>query len=657
MRTLKLLIVPFITLLVIMGCQTDYNGNVIPNQSPDIAFNTYSDTAMYLTKKKVRIGWHCNDQDGLTTKFFYAVSSKMSINASNALDSIPASKWIMTSKSYADIAFPFDGDSIKTYANPDTTKPDIKYVFSRVYVYAVDEDGNKTGMISRGFWRTNTKPERPRVECPSFLWDAEHLPPVTSFEFADFQPTIIPRVFLREKTNFWDPVVFRWTSDDADSEVGDKVDLEFKWELRKIITSVDLTEDQMQNSSYILSLPDSLVLNSGDWNKERTSVTLDDEVFNAGIGYFKFIVRVRDDGNEESASPCVSFFEAFRPVFDKGILVIDRTNDLAGNDLKMGNPSKTAVTNFFKSGMEYCGFSEDNSNLLKRYEYYGDNSKLPNMKKLAQYRLLILVDEDKKAKSDMFMDNTETQFGVSIRQYLLMGGKVLVTGNSPLVDITGTNYVVPEKSVPKSKVMINNFGISAVTCGEGFEVTRGKFYKNYDFVGTKVFSHVQDSLFEMKVDPVKMNTYWKNFKVLPISPTVSSYGIKANGIFLPGVSTIKVNAGEILMGYKSSYDDPQMANVDSLINAGGYKNGVANDSAQYRSIVLNRNRFDGLIEGQYSALATRYMPNNDLYRSAYIGLPLFFMDNANNVVYRNIRTMINWFDLTQIPSSMRITKK
>jgi len=651
MRALKLLVVPFLTLLVLMGCQTDFDGQIKPNQNPDLAFNTYNADQMYLTKRKIRVGWHCNDQDGMKTKFYYAVSANMNVNGTNALDSIPVSKWKTTDKSYADIAFPYDGDSTRSFLNPvDSTY--IKYVLSRVYLYAVDEDGNKTSVISREFWRTNTKPSRPRVECPAFLWDAAHLPPVTAFVFADYQATILPRVFLQAQTSFWNPVVFRWSSEDEDSDISDKVILEYKWELRKITFNGVMTEAQLTDSSFVQALPSELVMNSGDWDNGLTSVSLDDEVFNAGEGYFKFTVRVKDDGNEGSASPCVSVFEAFRPVFNKGILLYNTTSliedGMTPQSTITGNPDKEAVKLFYKNMMTACGYSETSTDPLKQYEYY-DAAAVPNLKKLSQYRLVISVDDDRLNKASTFNDDKEYYFGAQIREYLNMGGKIMVSGWNRFYDAGGTEYNPPVKYTALKSLVKDYFGLAAVTTGEGYQAKKGNYFKDYDFIGLNVFDHVQDSLKSMTVDSTIINDYWVK------ATTANYYKIKGNGIFLPSVTTIKAQNGEIIFGYKSLYNDPVLSQNSDLNTAGGWLNGTEDLTTLHP--VLDRNDFDGLQSGVNSAVATRYIPVTDNFRSAYIGLPLFFMNNSNGDVYFNMKKMVKWFDLTQVPQSVTNGKK
>jgi len=661
MRGLKLLIVPFLTLLVMMGCQTDYEGQIIPNQKPNLAFNTYSDTAMYLTKRKIRVGWHCNDQDGMKTNFYYAVSANMNVNSSNVLDSLPATAWKTTDKSYADIAFPYNGDSTRSYLNPiDSTF--IKYVLSRVYLYAVDEDGNKTGVISREFWRTNNKPSRPRVECPRFLWDADHLPPVTAFQFDNYQATTLPRVFLREQTSFWEPVVFRWSSEDEDSDINDKVILEYKWELRKITYNGVMTEAQISDSAFVCGLPSELIKNSGDWDNGVTSVAFDDEVFNADEGYFKFVVSVKDDGNEESASPCISVFEAFRPKFDKGIFLYNTTSletdpGINPQSVTMGDPSKEAAKAFYKQIMIDCGYSETSTDPLKKFEYY-DSPVVPNLKQLSQYRLVISVDDDRLGKASTFNDDKENFFGAQIREYLNMGGKIMVSGMNRFYDAVGTTYSQPTK-YPSPKPLIKDyFGLAAVTTGEGYQAKKGDHFNDYDFIGLDVFDHVEDGLVPMNVDSVVVNNYWTRSL-----NNNNWYRIKGNGMFLPGVTTVKALDGEIIFGYRSIYNQPSLDPTGDLRTAGGWLNGVENTSTI--KPVLNRNDYDGLQPGVRSAVASRYIPDANTFRSAYIGLPLFFMDNIPDVVGGfpygrvtfNVGKMINWFDLTQVPQSVITTKK
>ena len=650
MAKLKNMIIILFALLFISGCETEPKGDIIGNMVPDLDFSSYNPALKYRTNKRTRINWSSNDIDGIKTKYYWSISADSSVNSGNVLNN-SSIVWNMTDKMYADVAFPFEGSVKDTLVN-QTNNSKIIYVKSRIFLYSVDENGNRSKVISREYWRTNTRPKRPIVQCPAFLWD-----PQNNYSYQDYQITKIPRMFLAAKTDYWNPVLFRWSSEDSDSEMGDKVVLKYRWILKKYQplsqTQIDSLMENKNNA--VDRYPADSVSGSGNWDENVVNVELSKQVFDAGVGYFKLIVKVLDDGNQESEKPCVSVFEAFRPVFDKGILLIDVSTANNATQLIRGNPDKAEIVQFQKNMLQYCGYTESSQPGLNNFSYHdGDQIFL---KKMSEYRMVYVYSDTRKDNpSDQINSKLEGSLGLNLITYLKMGGKVFITGQNMLYqpNLTVTTYTDPQRLVLPGTLLKDYIGLATITSGETFEARPNPNYKNYDFIGAVNYTHTPD-LKAMTIDSVRINKYYKDYTYNSTTGKITKdWTMKGNGRFYPGITTLSVSKGEIIFGYKSVWQDPVMSQDPNLVLAGGWYDGLDISDSIPKFNCINRNVFDGVASN--SALGTRYIPDDDLYRVAVINLPLSFMDNSNNAVYDNVKAMINWFEPWKTPSSMLVKK-
>jgi len=640
-HVLKLVIFAVLTLIV--SCQTDYSGTETVNKAPVLEFSSYDSTKLYLTKKKTRVSWYANDMDGVKMTYYYVVTPDSTVNSSNLLDRYPfgSSFWKTTTNSYADVSFLVDGSNLKKiyFADPDPNNPPVEYTRSKIFIYSQDENGNRSKVIHREYWRTNTRPAYPKVECPSFNWTA-----LLTYKFGTFQSTALPRLFLPEQTIFWQPVGFRWRTTDAD---GGDVALEFKWEVRKLKAqpgSINITGVNSTDSATVTGLADTLISES-QWSETNVELGVTSQLLD-GPGYYKFIVRVKDDAGQESTYATTSFFEAFNPEFNKGIMVLDRTleeADLPGSGLQKGYPHHDSVTVFYKALLDSAGYHPAVANdpePLKSYSYRRvNNGTIYQTKELTQYRMIYLVSDSRDSKENLFTTIIEGGFGSSLDLYTQMGGKVFVTGSNMVIGVPNDNgiYYEPVRRTDLSSLVTSKFGLASYTTGEGYEGTVSSNWHNYDFIGTKSFTHTPD-LVDMKVSPQKINKWWTKRN----SSGSIDFIIKGNGIFLPGVSTISSANGEIIFGYKSVYNDPVLSANTALVTAGG-------PAGQPTKPVLDRNQFDGLPPGANSAIGNRFIAPFDAFRTAYIGLPLYFMDDSEGAVTHNFKAMLKWFELNKNP--------
>jgi hypothetical protein len=311
------------------------------------------------------VQWYSNDPDGAKTIYYYTVTTDTSLLAENILTALPADGeneegrkyWSSTDKTYAFVSMPYgpynsdvvymiDTTFTGSDGNGDGIETNFKAVWSKFFVYGVDENGATTQIHSKIFRRTNRIPKHPMVFSNKLGLNG----------FDKYWMTVgtdSAQMVLPSQTAFWQPYDFKWMGEDPD---GPDVELEFKWELWERTTS---------------GL--ELVVESNGWSVNYLSKSFSREIFEHNKqGKYRFIVRVRDDAFEESINPSTINFEVFAPEFDKGVLLIDDNDPNlyppSGN-LYMGNPDAAEIREFYIDLLEFAGLepAETASDPMKGY--------------------------------------------------------------------------------------------------------------------------------------------------------------------------------------------------------------------------------------------------------------------------------------------------
>ncbi|MBU4485326.1 MAG: hypothetical protein KKD38_00220, partial [Candidatus Delongbacteria bacterium] len=315
MKKLLLLFALSIVALQFFSC-SDYIGDDPVNQSPII--NVY-DTSDITSSKKTKIQWYGNDIDGTKLTYYYTVTTDTALTVGNVLDSLSIDgldsdgklNWTSTAKTYAYISMPYGpyhssvvykDSTIYSATGGDgvTINVPFKAVYSKFFVFGVDENGKQTERQSKIFKRTNRIPKHPMVFSSKLGLNG----------FDQYWMTVgadSAQMVLRETTSFWKPFDFKWMGEDPD---GPDVDLEFRWELHERTAKGEV-----------------LVVQSSGWSMNYLSKSFDDEIFDHNPqGKYAFKVFVRDDAFEESKNHSTMNFEVFAPQFDKGIVFINDTD-------------------------------------------------------------------------------------------------------------------------------------------------------------------------------------------------------------------------------------------------------------------------------------------------------------------------------------------
>ncbi len=703
-----LMMLPILALsLQFFSCSTDYDGAKPANQVPVI--NIY-DTSDITSSKKTKIQWYGNDSDGMKIKYYYTVTTDTTLTVDNVKTSLPLDGtdldgnpyWSETENTYAYISMPFGPYHSEvvfldtaTYTDPAITDTiTFKAVYSKFFVFGVDENEDNTLMQSKIFKRTNKIPKYPMVYSQKLGLNG----------FDKYWMTVgsdSAQMVLEEPTTFWKNFDFKWMGEDPD---GADVDLEFRWELweRQRLSGVD---------NYI-----TLVASSNGWSINNLSVSFDDKIYNHNKqGKYAFMVYVRDDAFEESEHHATINFEVFAPQFDKGILLIDDTDPTmypppTTNYLIMGNPDASLVTAFYEELLQYAGYQPDSlvagtPDSLKGYvvkkfqkgtEFVGwdyiwddddDNPATPevivdstavyrgvydpSIRDLTRYKLVVIASDDRSniRGVDFAGEPPYTGYNQYLSQYLDVKGNVFILGNSVLM---GKIYASPDQlpihqykepyryvfdtyaisgqgvSASTEDFFNKYFGIYSMTFPEqktyyvenapnpALVPTDYKYSENYDFVGATVYEHIsaEEGLLPLKIDSARVNGAWFD---RPRSTMLYRLALKDNGTVFTGVPTFEAYKGEVVYKYQSLYDLPKDATNDSLVVDGDMTHWL-----YWKDAVTGEK---GPILRRSGSVATRFVAEGDNFRTAFFGLPTYFLDNSDDQVSEMFKAMIEWFNI------------
>jgi len=563
-----------------------------------------------ITNSSTKVQWYGNSNDSTDLLYYYCATTDTTLSNSNALSALNNTLWKNTENNYAFVSFtmvPFNSSVVYTDSatytvigeNGDTLSVQTKAVYSKLFVYGIDDYGAASDVKSIIYRRVNQLPKFPMVFSEKLG--------VKGFE--KYWITIgsdSAQMVLPAETEFWQPIDFKWMGEDPD---GYDVKLEFKWEL---------WERTKKGKN--------LVCQSAGWSENYLSVSFDDEIFNWNKqGKYTFKVYVRDDALEESLNHATVNFEVFSPTFDKGILLIDDTDPTLyppPDALTMGNPDAAVTRNFYEDVLEYADYKPegevtDSLSLyrVKRFEkgiefigfeyiYWDDDGNpatpevvidstaiyrgvySPSIRELIKYRLVIIVSDDRNDINGVDFRAEPPYAGYSrlLGDYLNAGGKAFLLGPSVLMGKFYSNgipingYAPPfktiyyedgdEASVSFDDLMSKYFGIYSITFPEqktyytvpGTSQTQyctdSEYAGNYDFIGVNKYDNITDLTDDIiRIDSTKVNDYWYN-----IGPTTSQQGrirvhaLKDNGTVFTGVPTIEVIKGERIYGYHSIFD-------------------------------------------------------------------------------------------------------
>ncbi|MCK4978936.1 MAG: hypothetical protein KAS62_01000, partial [Candidatus Delongbacteria bacterium] len=623
------------------------------------------DTSDIISNSEFKVQWYGNSNDSTNLNYFYCVTTDTTLSNTSATTILSQPLWYNTLNNFADISFPmtkFNSDILfidsTTYIDTvEAIEVTRKVVFSKFFIYGMDEYGAVSEVSSKVFGRINQKPKYPMVTSNKFDING----------YNEYWFTIGPdsaEIVLPNETSFWKPIDFRWMSEDPD---GHDVKLEFKWEL----WALDGTGADIE-----------IVDQSSSWSIDNLSVEFSSVLYHYNSeGKYSFRVWVRDDALEQAENHATVNFSVYAPQFDRGVLYLDDTDDSKFNSANYleytGNPDGAEVNAMYEQFLVDAGYTLNNADPLLDYDVIEFIEPLPgelyqpSLKILSNYRMVVIASEDRTRSTGI----NYAYYKEQLSDYMDIGGKVMIIGHSAILlnDLYVNSYEEPVRDVFDNPTYLNTdmcsffydyFGIYSYSTGEskthfvsdmyaiGHPLNPSDFYltENYDFVGVTKYDHITDvGIGALKVDSVQVNKFWKNYvtNLGPFTDVVFELTLKENGTVLTGVPTFEAFKGEIVLEYESIYDLPFEAGSDSTTVDPG---GVIHALDWYNPAADATDNLKGPVLRKTGAVATRYISNGDIYRSAYIGFPLVFMDNTEGKVSDLFTAMIDWFDLEIDPA-------
>jgi hypothetical protein len=708
MKKLIFLAAGMICAAFIWSCSEEYKGSMPDNNSPVLhIYDTTDSTSSKRTK--IKWYGNDIDGMKMKYYYIVTTDTTLNeteVFEKLPLDVNELKKWNVTGETYAFVSLPyynFNSDTmfvdLRDYGNVvtvtgDTVHVTFRAVFSKFFVLGIDEEGTRTPVRSKIFKRTNIKPKHPMVYSKKLG--------INGFE--KYWMTVGPdsaQLVLPEETAYWKAFDFKWMGDDPD---GSDVGLEFRWELHELRqphkpdTLVTGTFQTEWNGTDSVKIP--------YWSSACLSKTLSKEIYyHNPNGRYSFRVWVRDDAFEESEHNATVNFEVFASKLTRGILYIDDTDPSLypppGYTMWMGNPDNSLTKPYYEELIESCGYRKEGDMSVDSTMWYRsavfertmeENGKTyysPDIRELTKYRLVIISSDD---RSNFYGVNFMGEAGyagyrIALKNYLDVGGKVFLAGPSVLLgqyfEMTPSQLPVNKYQAPfrqyferdifdgvenaggaasatntEVRMFFNNyFGIYFMNFPEqktyytipgtndAQYLTDHYLADNYDFIGCYLYGHIKDIPVEkLRIDSVKVNKAW--FDSPPGSGgRIRQHALKDRGTVFTGVPTFETYKGEIVFGYMSLYDLPAADYDPDIVFDFPWES--PSDTLKHSLKLMNRvtGEVAGKVLKRSGSVAARYIADNDLFRTAFFTMPLYFMDNSDGQVNSMFKAMIEWFEI------------
>ncbi len=656
---------------------------------------------------EINVQWYGNSNDSTDLTYYYCITTDTLMADSEAVSVLSPVLWRTTSNNYAGVSFPvlpLNSSQLFTdstaYTSGELTIT-VRVVFSRFFLYARDAYGAVSPVVSKVFGRMNNPPFPPTaVSYKLGIKDSGIWTTVGS----DSTLLILPK-----PSTGWDPIDFKWKSIDPD---GAGVKLEYKWELweRERVNNTDNMISLAASSDGWSPVNTSVSFSGEIWNhnnrgqyafkifvrddaleEARSCATINFEVFPPS--FEKGILLIDDTdpalynsqlsggiymGNPAASSVTAHYEEILR---HSGYLPENEAPD---------SLSLFRITKFEKSvvlaGWDYIYYDDDDDPstpevIVDSVAIYRGVYK-PDLQELVQYRLVIIASDDRGNLKGVDFSGEPPYKGYNriLSQYLDVGGKNFVLGPSVLM---GKCYSSPDQ-IPINKYLDPFMVVfdGYIPSAQGFDSTTELFFNkyfgissmifpeqktyytansalqlcsdhymtdNYDFIGSTVYEHITDPMIKpLRVDSTQVRLAWWDRTV---GTRIQKLALKDRGTVFTGIPTFELCKGESVYRYQSIYDLPlKDENYSYEVNgADTLKHFLWNWDYVKDSLTVIGGQPVPVLR-RSGTVAGRYAEENGLYRTAFFGLPVYFMDNTDNQVSDMFKTMIEWFDLSKDPA-------
>ncbi|MDY0016401.1 MAG: hypothetical protein RBS89_01045 [Candidatus Delongbacteria bacterium] len=681
--------VSLLLFVLIISCTTDYDGPA-PEEEITIGFAS-SDTI--LTNTAVTVDWGGMIGDTNDLFFFYCISTDTSVTAITAHDSLSGDKWTMVKGTSASLYFPAVPLNSEEIFYKDTVVQDtvtVNAVWSKLFLYAENEVGIKTPVVQRFFLRYNAAPGLTKLS--SNLLKLVNERGGSYLTTTDVDALILPSSHPKHQ-----PIDFSWTAADPDHDPS----LMYKWELYEVTGDGDILVQSVDWVTKTGVFINDEIYDHKPEARYRFDVQVRDDALEVSdkkfsLGFLTY---------EPTFDKGILFIDDTDPE-------LYFPPDTAPTDIRiMGNPNPVQATAHYDEILRYAGYlpegeATDSLSLYRitkfekggQFVYWdyiwfdedGDPSTpdiivdsvgayigvyKPRLRELLQYRLVVMASDDRSNYRGVDFSGTPPYSGYAelLSDHLDLGGKQFILGPSVLMGKIYTTpaqlpvheykdpftYVFDGETVSGQGTNGNTeeffrdyFGISDMTFPEQktayvedvphpvLQFADYKYSDNHDFIGS---DPINAGFSELKIDSVRVNDAFFNRKKTVMT---YRYALKDNGTVFTGVPSFSISKGEEIFRYRSLYDLPVSDYNDSLAFE------ISGTDTIFHKLYWEdvETGETGPVLHRSGTLASRYAEENGQFKTAFFGIPSFFMDNSADQVSDMFKAMVDWFDLSVDPS-------
>ncbi|MBU1936516.1 hypothetical protein KKG05_03890, partial [bacterium] len=399
-----------------IGCDR-MNGTLNVNQPPNVEFvNIPPDSSLF--NYAPTVVWYGNDPDGLVEYFSWyddttqaALQAYDDDNLANYVVNIPDDAWVNTVATSQKIY-------LLTEAG-DTTQ----HIF---FVRCTDNEGAKSLVKARSFFRSNEAPNHPTV---SVLPVEDFFEGIDMIEDKGYQDTLVTTdagyqdtlLMGNALTQTYGGLQILWTGDDPDDRALSIIPLEFSYLIvNEFGEEVPFPGDTLRENGW------------SHWSASKTKI-----LYGLETGTYMFYLLSRDDGLTECAEPAWVKFHCIKPTFEYHLLLVDENRPIRPfPPPDFGAVDPDSIMEFHRENLErawplmnqirpdctFVGFGVDIFEWENRDVNEGKSIPYGLIQK---FQLIWIVDDDSPS-----LANWE---GVLARQqvmadYLNVGGMIMITG-------------------------------------------------------------------------------------------------------------------------------------------------------------------------------------------------------------------------------------
>ena len=668
MRNFNRLIVVFMALgllfAVLSGC-AEMEGEMDANKPPVVDFvNVHDSSSTIVYDYAPEIMWKGSDPDGFVDHYSYAdITDAAAIdNPEGYVDLIPDEVWKDTIATSARIFLLSEEGAV------------TEHIF---YVRCTDNEGMKSSVSFRPFFRSNRPPNVPKIGLTGE--DEEN--------YAERRTITTDTLFSApEITSTYPGLSFSWRGSDPDDKTLFKIPLEYQ-------------------AILVKSPSDTIFVRN--WSDDTDIVLADLET-----GNYTLNVWSRDDGYTLSVNPARIEFYVIRPTFEHNLLVVmEATNPINTQNPENSihnTPNPADINVFYDQLLRDVAPQLSNVNLnfddvdVKKILLtdFITNGRLnvPSRAQFAQYKMVLFIQDQFRTSSG---NNDYTNMKVELLDdYLAVGGRVWVVGR--MVGGSSFNYT---NSADSRDLLLRYFGVNDIVGRNSWIGTGSNCYA--EFIGTR---RGVSEFPELAFDDTKVSEHWlPNADYLPdnygesgveriersegAETTQYFYSYTATGLIdvvaedatIPQTVTINgvaINYPPTQTACYLQTDNDHIETVESVVNVTKQEAGASNAVGEV--VFVNNNiifvsydegqpwsdadsvavnyTYDPISDFHLKPCAVRYegVDNNDVFselrfRTALTAYSPYFMERAG--VLEEWVLMLDWFFNPELNSANIIITK